>query len=57
VVTCNEQGSLARAWRAHEKVHVITLPAETQDKSLVMTSSFTNLLLAVRFIGMLETAR
>jgi tagatose-6-phosphate ketose/aldose isomerase len=54
VVTCNEQGSLARAWRAHEKVHVITLPAETQDKSLVMTSSFTNLLLAARFIGMLE---
>src|SRR5438309_1097991 len=53
VVTCNEQGRLARAWRAHEKVHVITLPAETQDKSLVMTSSFTNLLLAARFIGML----
>src|SRR5256886_17698336 len=54
VVTCNEQGSLARAWRAHENVHVTTLPAETQDKSLVMTSSFTNLLLAARFIGMLE---
>ena len=54
VVTCNEQGSLARAWRDHEKVHVTTLPAETQDKSLVMTSSFTNLLLAARFIGMLE---
>jgi tagatose-6-phosphate ketose/aldose isomerase len=54
VVTCNEQGSLARAWRAHERVHVITLPAETQDKSLVMTSSFTNLLLAARFLGMVE---
>src|SRR5438093_493826 len=54
VVTCNEQGSLARDSRLHEKVHVITLPAETHDKSLVMTSSFTNLLLAARFIGMLE---
>ena len=54
VVTCNEQGSLARAWRAHERVHVISLPAETQDKSLVMTSSFTNLLLAARFLGILE---
>jgi tagatose-6-phosphate ketose/aldose isomerase len=54
VVTCNEQGSLARAWRAHQRVHVITLPAETQDKSLVMTSSFTNLLLAARFLGMLD---
>jgi len=54
VVTCNERGSLARDSRLHEKVHVITLPSETHDKSLVMTSSFTNLLLAARFIGMLE---
>ena len=54
VVTCNEHGNLARAWRTHEKVRVITLPAETHDKSLVMTSSFTNLLLAARFLGMLE---
>jgi tagatose-6-phosphate ketose/aldose isomerase len=54
VITCNEQGSLASSWRDHERVHVMTLPAETQDKSLVMTSSFTNLLLAARFIGMLE---
>ena len=54
VVTCNEQGSLARDSRLHKKVHVITLPPETHDKSLVMTSSFTNLLLAARFIGMLK---
>ena len=54
VMTCNEDGNLARAWRDHGKVHVTTLPAETHDKSLVMTSSFTNLLLAARFIGMLE---
>ena len=54
VVTCNEEGSLAREWRVHEKVRVTTLPAETHDKSLVMTSSFTNLLLAARYIGMLE---
>src|SRR5712675_2220655 len=54
VVTCNEQGSLAQAWREHKRVHIITLPSETHDKSLVMTSSFTNLLLAARFMGMLE---
>ena len=54
VVTCNEKGSLARTWRDHENVHVITLPGETHDKSLVMTSSFTNLLMAARFLGMLE---
>ena len=55
VVTCNEQGSLTKAWRDHSKVHVITLPRETNDQSLVMTSSFTNLLLAARFMGMLES--
>lgn len=56
VVTCNEQGRLARAWHETRNVRVITLPSETLDKSLVMTSSFTNLLLAVRFLGMLERA-
>jgi tagatose-6-phosphate ketose/aldose isomerase len=53
VVTCNEQGSLAKEWRDNAKVHVITIPKETNDQSLVMTSSFTNLLLATRFMGML----
>jgi tagatose-6-phosphate ketose/aldose isomerase len=56
VVTCNEQGRLATAWHETKNVRVITLPSETLDKSLVMTSSFTNLLLAVRFLGMLERA-
>ncbi|HTG29855.1 MAG TPA: tagatose-6-phosphate ketose isomerase [Methylomirabilota bacterium] len=52
VVTCNEHGSLTKAWREHDKVRVFTLPRETNDESLVMTSSFTNLLLAARFMGM-----
>lgn len=56
VVTCNEQGKLARAWQETKNVRVTTLPSETLDKSLVMTSSFTNLLLAARFLGMLEKA-
>ena len=51
-VTCNEHGSLTKAWRLHEKVRVFTLPRETNDESLVMTSSFTNLLLAARFMSM-----
>lgn len=54
VVTCNEQGRLASAWHGSRNVRVITLPSETLDESLVMTSSFTNLLLAVRFLGMLD---
>ena len=56
VVTCNEQGRLASSWQETKNVRVITLPSETLDKSLVMTSSFTNLLLAVRFLGMLGRA-
>jgi len=52
VVTCNEHGSLTKAWRDHARVRVFTLPRETNDQSLVMTSSFTNLLLAARFMGM-----
>jgi tagatose-6-phosphate ketose/aldose isomerase len=52
VVTCNEHGSLTKAWREHDEVRVFTLPKETNDESLVMTSSFTNLLLAARFMSM-----
>jgi tagatose-6-phosphate ketose/aldose isomerase len=33
---------------------VITLPKATNDQSLVMTSSFTNLVLSARFLGLLE---
>src|SRR6516162_9922932 len=39
VVTCNEQGKLAKAWHETEDVRVITLPSETLDKSLVMTAA------------------
>lgn len=54
VITCNEHGGLTKTWRDHAKVQVITLPRETNDQSLVMTSSFTNLALALRFTGMAE---
>jgi D-galactosamine 6-phosphate deaminase/isomerase len=54
VITCNEHGGLTKSWRDHAKVQVITLPRETNDQSLVMTSSFTNLVLASRFMGMSE---
>lgn len=54
VVTCNETGSLAKSWHDHKGVLVVALPPETNDESLVMTSSFTNLTLAARFLGFLE---
>jgi tagatose-6-phosphate ketose/aldose isomerase len=58
VLTCNEAGSLARSYQNDPRVLVITLDEETNDEGLVMTSSFTNLVLAARFLGLLgEPAR
>jgi tagatose-6-phosphate ketose/aldose isomerase len=54
VLTCNRQGKLATAFQNHPKVTAITLDELTNDKSLVMTSSFTNLVLAARFLGLVE---
>lgn len=52
VLTCNASGRLARTYRDDARVAVITLDEETNDQGLVMTSSFTNLVLAARFLGM-----
>jgi tagatose-6-phosphate ketose/aldose isomerase len=54
VLTCNEAGSLARTYQNHPRVAVITLHEETNDQGLVMTSSFTNLVLAARFLGLVD---
>ena len=53
VLTCNEAGNLARTYQNDPRVSVITLHEETNDQGLVMTSSFTNLVLAARFLGLL----
>ncbi|WP_235186639.1 SIS domain-containing protein [Dyella japonica] len=45
VVTCNAQGQLATRYRSEPRVHVLQLSPRTNDRSLVMTSSFTNLVL------------
>jgi tagatose-6-phosphate ketose/aldose isomerase len=55
VVTCNADGRLATAFRGDPRVRVILLAAETNDRSLVMTSSFTNMVLAATFLGWLGT--
>ena len=51
VLTCNREGRLANAFRGDPKVRVITLDDATNDRSLVMTSSFTNMSLGARFLG------
>ena len=45
-ITCNAQGQLATRYRDEPRMHVLLLDEATNDRSLVMTSSFTNLLLA-----------
>jgi len=56
VLTCNSTGSLATKFVDDSRVTVITLDKTTNDQSLVMTSSFTNLVLAARFLGFLENS-
>jgi tagatose-6-phosphate ketose/aldose isomerase len=51
VLTCNGEGDLAQAHR--DRVHSVILDPRTNDRSLVMTSSFTNLVLAARFLSLL----
>lgn len=45
VLTCNAHGRLASRYRDEPRVTVVVLDERTNDRSLVMTSSFTNLLL------------
>jgi tagatose-6-phosphate ketose/aldose isomerase len=46
VITCNASGRLATSYGDDPRVSVLVLDERTNDRSLVMTSSFTNLLLA-----------
>jgi tagatose-6-phosphate ketose/aldose isomerase len=54
VLTCNSAGRLATAFSGDVRVTVIALDRATNDQSLVMTSSFTNLVTAARFLGLLN---
>jgi tagatose-6-phosphate ketose/aldose isomerase len=54
VLTCNANGKLATSFRAESGVRVIALDDGTNDRSLVMTSSFTNLVIAAQFLGLLD---
>jgi tagatose-6-phosphate ketose/aldose isomerase len=51
VITCNREGALATAYADRPGVRAIVLDEKTNDRSLVMTSSFTNLVLAGRSLG------
>ncbi len=54
ILTCNAKGKLAREFAADPRVRVVSLSEQVHDRSLVMTSSFTNLALSARFLGWLD---
>ena len=51
MITCNAEGALGRAASADSSTLVLTLPAETNDRSLAMTSSFTSMALSALGLG------
>lgn len=51
VITCNASGKLATSFRGDSRVRVVALDDGTNDRSLVMTSSFTNLVIAAQSLG------
>lgn len=54
VLTCNSHGRLATLYKDDPLVEVVALDERTNDRSLVMTNSFTNLVLAARSLGMVR---
>jgi tagatose-6-phosphate ketose/aldose isomerase len=50
-ITCNRDGALATSYQDRPGVQAIVLDEKTNDRSLVMTSSFTNMVLAGRALG------
>ncbi len=51
VITCNREGGLAREPVSDERLYIIVLPEETNDQSLVMTSSYSSMALAATALG------
>jgi tagatose-6-phosphate ketose/aldose isomerase len=52
VITCSGQGRLATRYGDDPRVATVVLDDRTADRSLVMTSSFTNMVLAGRFLAL-----
>ncbi|WP_255436781.1 tagatose-6-phosphate ketose isomerase [Rhodanobacter sp. PCA2] len=50
-ITCNAGGKLATQFRGESRYRTLVLDERTNDRSLVMTSSFTNLVLAGSGLG------
>jgi len=55
IITCNRNGRLAAARRDDPASAILVLDDATCDRSLVMTSSFSNLVWASRSLGLLQS--
>ncbi|HTS64267.1 MAG TPA: hypothetical protein VMH28_19730 [Candidatus Acidoferrales bacterium] len=53
-ITCNRAGKLATSYQNDPRITALTLADRTCDRSLVMTSSFTNMVLAGLSLAYLE---
>ncbi len=54
VITCNAEGKLATRYGEDGRVRALVLDDAVCDRSLVMTSSFTNMVVAGSFLGALD---
>jgi tagatose-6-phosphate ketose/aldose isomerase len=54
VITCNESGTLRREAARDPGALVLTLPPETNDRSLAMTSSFSSMTLCAIGLGWMD---
>ena len=54
IVTCNAEGQLASLAAGDERLQRVVLDERTNDRSLVMTSSFTNMVIAGRALAFLD---
>ena len=53
-ITCNASGRLATSYQGRANFSSLVLDDRTNDRSLVMTSSFTSMVVAGRFLGLLD---
>lgn len=54
IVTCNAEGQLASLASENTRLQLVVLDEKTNDRSLVMTSSFTNMVIAGRALAYLD---
>ena len=57
IITCNKDGMLAKMDKIDNRRYVLLMPEETNDKSFVMTSSFSSMLLATALIFNLDNRK